>query len=224
MIPNRKDFGIEPWLIMACALVGGCECQEQQVNNPITMEQTLENANADCSVKVTLSAREALSVECVIAVKNRTDRDLYLFNRAYSELTPEGRPAFDKNVFYSYLDDRERLVMSKAIDALQPGLNVEYMVYPACTKIAPGGTTEDRLTIALPIQLYAPYTPKRKPSPGSRPVVMFRFGYFIGHEGTAAMEIKLPSKDGEVIHFDPFDPDFQKIIEVGTFEPMPVAE
>lgn len=233
MNPYLNGNGIEPRhmagslllaLVVVCTLTTGSGCKDQQVNRSMTMQQELRNANAECDVRVSLSVKDDSQAECVITVKNLTDRDLYLFNRLYKGRTKEGQPDTDRDLFYSYSDDRGRLVLTKAIIPVPSGLHVEYKIYPGCTKVTPGGSTKDQLTLVLPIELYAPYTQKHNPSPGSLPNVMFRFGYFIGHEGTAAMEIKLPSKDGEVIHFDPFDDNFQKIIDVGPFGPLPIAE
>ncbi|MBP7513507.1 MAG: hypothetical protein KA791_03100 [Flavobacteriales bacterium] len=188
------------------------------------MDTILWNANAECEVSVQLSQQGAKGVDCAISVKNLSDRDLYMFDRCYDQLTPEARPDYDKAVFYSWLDGGNRLILFKGIDAPPPDLNVESMVYPACTKIQAFGRHEDHLTIALPVRLYAPYRSPGSQVQGASPLVVFRFGYFLGHEATASMEIKVPSKEGELIAFDPFDHNFQKIIEVGPFQPLPIAQ
>ena len=194
------------------------------VNNPTNMRQEQRNAGNECDVQVALSARSEREMDCAITVKNMSDRDLYLFNRVQRGRTEEGRPDFDRNAFYTYLDDRGRLVLAKAIIPVPAGLHVESKIRPACTKVSPGGVVEDHLVFPIPVDLYAPYTKKRLPAEGVRPMVVFRFGYFLGHSGTSAMEIALPSKDGSVLYFDPFDDGFQKIIEVGPFQPLPIAQ
>ena len=232
MNPFLNAYGIDPARTrgvtlsfgLACAVAMGVACKDHMVNNPMNMRQEQRNAGSECDVQVALSPRTEREMDCAITVKNMSDHDLYLFNRVYRGRTEEGRPDFDRNDFYTYLDDRGRLVLAKAIIPVPAGLHVESKIYPACTKVSPGGIVEDHLVIPIPIELYAPYTKKRPPAQGVRPMVVFRFGYFLGHEGTAAMEIKLPSKEGEVIYFDPFDHNFQKIIEVGPFQPLPIAQ
>jgi hypothetical protein len=185
--------------------------------------QIINKNNADCDIKVSLILKDNNSLETFICIKNKTKQTIYLFNRLYTEYNDDDEFAIDKNIFYTYIDENDLLYLVKAIIPVPSGLNVEKEIIPCCTKILSGETFEESLEIELPINLYAPYTKKKENLKKQYPVV-FRFGYFLGHENTESMEIKIPTKYGEVMYFDPFDYNYQEIIEVGPFIDLPVSK
>lgn len=184
--------------------------------------QILTSQNEDCEVQISFNIVNGLKAECSISIKNLTNNNLYFFNRIYFDTTNEGLFIVNRNNFYSYLSD-EKLFLAKAIIPLPPGLKVEKKIFPCCTKIKAGELFEEDLEIELPIKLYAPYTKKPANISKQYPVVV-RLGYFMGYEQTESMEIILHSDEGDVIYFDPFDYNYQKIIEIGIFNPLPIAQ
>ncbi|HRH48841.1 MAG TPA: hypothetical protein PLP23_08815 [Panacibacter sp.] len=210
--------------INACIFSTNRNNPEKKLINNKMVNQTLSSSNEDCEVKISLLIKDEFMAECTINIKNKTSGNLYFFNRIYTEYSDEGFFEVDKNLFYAYIDGHNRLLMAKAIIPVPEGLQVEKEIYPCCTKILAGTAFEEKLAIKLPIKLYGPYeTQKDKIEKDYS--ASFRLGYFVGHDQTESMEIKVHTKEGEeLIYFDPFDYKFQKIIQVGEFNPLPVSK
>lgn len=190
---------------------------ERKMNN-----QSKSNSNSDCEVKISLSLSDPFKAQCLVRVINKTPNDIYLFNRIYTDYLGEGIFEVDKNSFYAFIDEKGILFLVKAIIPPPKGLYVEKKIVPCCTKILPKEVFEESLEIKLPIRLYSPYTAKKDIINKSYPV-KFRLGYFVGHGQTQSMELKVRSTLGDLIYFDPFDFNYQKVIEVGLFDPLPVS-
>jgi hypothetical protein len=191
---------------------------KNSINNK--MDQILVNSNQDCEIKIMLSQIDNIKVHCIIEIKNKTSKTLYMFNKLYTDITKERSFVIDKNLFYTKLQD-SILIFAKAIIPVPKGLFVEKKIYPCCSKILTNQDFREEIDIDLPIELYDPYVEENIGSKKQYPIV-FRFGYFLGYSKTESMEIKAISNVGEVIIFNPFDYNFQKIIEVGVFNPLPI--
>jgi len=187
------------------------------------MNQTLISKNNDCEVKISLSSSKANIAKCNISVTNYSNNNIYFFNRIYKSSLTHQVSEISKNYCYAYVREDGVLVLAKAIVPVPEDLLVEKEVIPFCSKISPKNKFEEELEIILPIKLFTPYEEPQVIENNNYPVV-FRFGYFVGHEKTESMEIKVPSSEGEVIGFDPFDYNYQKIIEVGEFNPIPISK
>ncbi len=184
--------------------------------------QTLDKSNTDCDIEVSLSKIDTSTLRCNIKIRNKASNDLYFFNRIYTDTDSKGILNVSKNNFYAYVNTNDTLILAKAIIQVPEEFFVESEVYPCCSKILPGNILNEELKLDMPIQLYHPYVEE---SPNLREYpVNFQFGYFVGHEQTESMEIIVPSNEGELICFDPFDYNYQKIIEVGVFDPLPVSK
>jgi len=185
------------------------------------MNQVLVSKNNDCEVSVSLSLIRDTIAKCRIHITNNSLNTMYVFNRIYFGSKTKHDAYIHKNNTYSYIRKDSILVVAKAIIPIPDNLYVEKNIVPYCSKISPQENFEEDIEINLPVKLFTPYRGSEIIQAKSYPVV-FRFGYFIGHEQTESMEIKIPVDGEEFICFDPFDYNFQKIIEVGEFNPIPV--
>jgi hypothetical protein len=200
---------------------GNNELSNKKTLNKMT-NQTHLSSNDDCEVTISLLFTDSLTAHCSINIKNKSSKNLYFFNLIYTGRTNNGILEVDRNTFYAYIDLKNNLILAKAIVKVPEEFFVEARIYPCCSKIAPYQTSAEDLQLSLPIHLYHPYV-TQTPNISEYPV-NFQLGYFVGQDQTESMEIKIPSNIGELICFDPFDIEFQKIIEVGMFNPLPVSK
>lgn len=178
------------------------------------MVQTCTNENEDCiiSVKLEFGSTSAL---CSTHISNKTNKPLYFFNLIYFD--PEIKSA-SKDIFYSYIE-RDTLILSKSIVPVPLDMDVEKPILPGCTKIMPNSDYEERIEIKIPINHHHPYENPQIRS-GLITSTSFRFGYFVGQSNTDSIGTIIKGDSTNFIYFDPFDYNYQKIIEVKPFKPL----
>lgn len=157
-------------------------------------------------------------------VRNRTEENLYIFNKLYEEITPDLVLQTDKNLV-NIIIRQEQVFVSKAIEPVPENLKVEYTMKPCVTKIGPLSIIDETFTVPLPLTPKTPYEQPEMSDEIAYKSLFFSVGYFVGHDLTESYEKTVKTPDGPAIRFDPFSYQDQDVLTVGPLaQSVPVFE
>jgi hypothetical protein len=155
------------------------------------------------------------------AVRNRTNAEIFLFNRMYDGVDDQGRYRVDKDICNIEVI-ADRVVISKKIPVLPPNKFVEVRNIPCVIALAGQGEFAESVELRLPLRPWTPYAD----TPGqTRRVSMPAFverGYFVGRTGTRALARTVATTAGPGLRFSPFGESSQKILRIGPLASVDV--
>ncbi len=150
-------------------------------------------------------------------VRNTGKAALYLFNKLYTAIDHNGVWRIDPELAYIILDEG-RASVAKRIIPVPPGVSVVAPEIPLVTKLDPGKSFRETISLPLPLKPCDPYAHAGHAKPMTREVeFMLEVGLFTEKPGTAKLERMVSTTVGPSIHFYPFDPAHQTILRTEPF-------
>ncbi len=182
----------------------------------------LQSEAKDARLEAELETREAGRLTLRYKFYNKSDsRSAYLFNLLYEEVDETTGYMVDKNFFYVEFED-DKVLMSKKLVPVPPLVFVEKLNIPCVTRVRPGESFEESLTIVSPLSLRNPYL---QAGQGKRYVIFekhklfFELGYFFAYPGSGdKLANTVKTAIGPSLRFDPFPPSSQSILGLGPFD------
>lgn len=157
------------------------------------------------------------------AAVNRAPEAVFVFNRLWERIEPDGSFATDPDLVWVVVED-ERVVLGKKVPPVPEDMDVESRVVPVATRLAPGESIEETVRLVLPLESNFPY-----PVPPSRPVAsaleaFYELGYVrIPPEGEAHVT-RVETADGPGWYFSSFRAERQSVARIGPLAaPLPVS-
>jgi len=114
---------------------------------------------------------------------NRSPKVAFLFNALYRTGSGGG---LETSPDYVYAEaSGETLLLSKKIHPVPDDIDVERPEVPWCTRVEPGATFREKITIPVPVKLWTPYsTPPRPHAPSA--VAFFELGFHLATDPNLA--------------------------------------
>jgi hypothetical protein len=154
-------------------------------------------------------------------VTNRTNSEMFVFNRLYDDVDDHGNYRVGKDVCNVEISDRQ-IIVSKKISPVPRLLLVETANIPCVSAIPAGGTASEAIELRVPLSQWTPYAQDAKRNHVESLPLFFEIGYFIGQHGTRSLAKQVPTTVGPALRFAPFPVSSQHVLRVGPIAKVDV--
>lgn len=144
---------------------------------------------------------------------NRSDRTAFLFNVVH-RIGASGGPEPDSNLVYAELSGMS-LTLGKKIIPVPENMLVEKPDVPYVTRVDPGSSFRERVSLTLPLRLFTPYE-QPAPAMATQADVYFELGFFLAPDPSVAKPA-----GGQLVVY-PFPVEKQIILRAGPLGRFPV--
>jgi hypothetical protein len=160
-------------------------------------------------------------------IRNREKAAIYVFNKLYTKIDENRVWHVDPNRVYVLFSGGTG-TLAKRVIAVPHGVLVEHREFPCVTRIEPGKSYHESISLVPPIVPWTPYSIDRE---GEHRTVKaefsFEIGFFRERPGTSNLAYTVKTPKGTSLYFDSFDADHQSILKTGPFSfqmPFTIAE
>ncbi len=150
-------------------------------------------------------------------IRNRESVAIYVFNKLYTEIDEDRVWHVDPNRVYVLFSEGTG-TLAKRVIAVPHGVLVEHREFPCVTRIEPGKSFHESISLVPPIVPWNPYSIDRE---GERRTVRaefsFEIGFFRERPGTSKLAYTVKTPRGTSLYFDSFNADNQSILKTRPF-------
>jgi hypothetical protein len=150
-------------------------------------------------------------------IRNREKAAIYVFNKLYTKIDENRVWHVDPNRVYVLFSGGAG-TLAKRVIAVPHGVLVEHREFPCVTRIEPGKSYHESISLVPPIVPWTPYSIDRE---GEHRTVKaefsFEIGFFRERPGTSKLAYTVKTPRGTSLYFDSFNADNQSILKTRPF-------
>jgi hypothetical protein len=175
-------------------------------------EATLKN----CTLKVVQVIVERTQFRITYALRNHNDRNAYLFNVPFDDISDEGVLQLCEEPAYTEVLSME-VVIAQKIFKVPEDLLVEKALVPCVTRVSARTSLRADIVLALPLRPRTPYfrpARERLTATPRRMGAAFELGFFVAAPEGDAMVEEVRTTGGTRLLFDSFAPEGQQVLRL----------
>jgi len=165
----------------------------------------------DCDLRVAIQASPT-SLLLGYEFRNRSDKTAFLFN-VINRPAPDAQQALSNQIYVQPVGGA--VILGKKIIPVPSNMDVYKPSVPYVTRVEPGGVYVEKMSLMLPLRVFAPYSSGTQVTPAEA-AVYFELGFFLAPDPSVARE-----SGGHLVVY-PFPAEKQIILRAGPLGRFPI--